>query len=105
MVSMPHPRYSPDLVPSDFYLFPTVKERLKHAGITDEDQLFEESTQVWCRFLEKNWKGSFGLGENAFRMPIQAMGATLTHKQFSNTMRLPKCSIKARACTYSPDDI
>jgi hypothetical protein len=42
MVSMPHSSYSPDLAPSDFDLFPTVKERLEHAGITDEDQLFEE---------------------------------------------------------------
>jgi hypothetical protein len=42
MVSMPHPPYSPGTVPIDFYLFPTVKERLKHASITDKDQLFEE---------------------------------------------------------------
>jgi hypothetical protein len=39
---MSHSPYSPDLARSDFYLFLTVKERLEHSGVTDEDQLFEE---------------------------------------------------------------
>jgi hypothetical protein len=38
---MPHPLYSPDLAPSDFYLFPTVKERLERAHVADEDEFFE----------------------------------------------------------------
>jgi hypothetical protein len=38
MVSMPHPPHSANLAPTGFCLFPTVKERLKHAGVTDEDQ-------------------------------------------------------------------
>jgi hypothetical protein len=42
MVSMPHPPYSPDMAPRDFYLFSIVKERFEHSGITDEDQSFEE---------------------------------------------------------------
>jgi hypothetical protein len=39
---MPHSPRSPDGVPSDFHLFPTIKERLEQTGITDEDQLFVE---------------------------------------------------------------
>jgi hypothetical protein len=31
-VSMPGPSYSPDLAPSHFLLFPTIKQRLEHAG-------------------------------------------------------------------------
>jgi hypothetical protein len=42
MVSMPHSPYSPDLAPNDFYLSPTVKERLEYAEITDEDSISEE---------------------------------------------------------------
>jgi hypothetical protein len=42
IVSMPHPPYSLDLALSNFYLFFTVKERIEHAGITGDDQLFEE---------------------------------------------------------------
>jgi hypothetical protein len=35
------PPYSPDLAPSDFYLFPTVKEKLERTQVADEDQFFE----------------------------------------------------------------
>jgi hypothetical protein len=42
MFSTPNPAYSPHLAPCDISLFPAVKERLEHAGFTDEGQLFEE---------------------------------------------------------------
>jgi hypothetical protein len=42
IVSLPYRSYSPNLAPSDFDLFCNVKERLEHAGITNENQLFEE---------------------------------------------------------------
>jgi hypothetical protein len=42
MISMPHPPYSQDSAPSDFYLFPTVNERFEYAGITNDKELFEE---------------------------------------------------------------
>jgi transposase InsO family protein len=32
--------YSPDLAPSDFYLFPTIKEKLERIQVADEDQCF-----------------------------------------------------------------
>jgi hypothetical protein len=38
---MPQQPYSPDLVSSDFYLFPTVKEKLERTQVADEDQFFE----------------------------------------------------------------
>jgi hypothetical protein len=34
----PHPRYSFDLVPGDFSLFPTVKEKLERIQVADEHQ-------------------------------------------------------------------
>jgi hypothetical protein len=40
MIFMPHPPYSSELAPSDFYLFATIKARLEHAGITNEEELF-----------------------------------------------------------------
>jgi hypothetical protein len=42
MISMSHIPYSPDLALGDFYSVPSVKERLEHACITDEDQSFQE---------------------------------------------------------------
>jgi hypothetical protein len=41
ILRMSHSLYSPDLAPSDFYLFPTVKEKLERIQLADEDQLFE----------------------------------------------------------------
>jgi hypothetical protein len=38
---MPYPSYSPDLALDDFYLFPTVKEKLERIHVADEDQFFE----------------------------------------------------------------
>jgi hypothetical protein len=37
ILRMPHPPYSPDLAPSDFYLFLTVKEKLERIHLADED--------------------------------------------------------------------
>jgi hypothetical protein len=39
MKSAPHPPYSPDLVPSDFYLFGYVKRCLTGVSFEDADQL------------------------------------------------------------------
>jgi hypothetical protein len=49
---MPQPPYSPDLARSDFYLFPTVKEKLDRTQVADEDQ-FCESRQAILRDLDQ----------------------------------------------------
>jgi hypothetical protein len=41
ILRMPHPPYSPNLATSDFYFFPTVKEKLERIQLADEDQFFE----------------------------------------------------------------
>jgi hypothetical protein len=40
MRRMPQPPYSLNLAGSDFYLFPTVKEKLERTQVADEDQFF-----------------------------------------------------------------
>jgi hypothetical protein len=40
MVRVQHLPYSPDIAPSDFYLFPTVKEKLQDAEMVDKENLF-----------------------------------------------------------------
>ena len=42
MSQLPHPPYSPDLAPSDFYLFGEIKRRLAGKKLTTRDQLLEE---------------------------------------------------------------
>jgi histone-lysine N-methyltransferase SETMAR len=41
MEKAPHPPYSPDIAPSDFYLFDHVTNRLAGASFADADELFE----------------------------------------------------------------
>jgi hypothetical protein len=41
ILRIPYPPYSPDLTTNDFYLFPTVKEKLERTHLADEDQFFE----------------------------------------------------------------
>jgi hypothetical protein len=41
MRRMPHPPYSSDLPASNFYLFPTIKEKLERIQVADDDQFLE----------------------------------------------------------------
>jgi hypothetical protein len=40
MIRLKHPPYSPDLTPCDFYLLPTIKERLTDTQMVGETDLF-----------------------------------------------------------------
>jgi hypothetical protein len=54
--TLPHPPYSPDLAPCDFYLFPKLKSKLKghHFGtVTDELRTLTESDFRYC---SDQWK-------------------------------------------------
>ena len=46
--TLPHPSYSPDLAPSDFYLFPKLKEYLKGKRYADDDEV-QEDVRRWFR--------------------------------------------------------
>ena len=41
-----HPPYSPDVVPSDYHLFPRLKERLKVSGFSSDAQ-FVAAVETW----------------------------------------------------------
>ena len=51
---LPHPPYSPDLAPSDFFLFPKLKEKLKgtHFNITNEAKT---AVKTWFRNRPENY--------------------------------------------------
>lgn len=59
-----HPPYSPDLAPSDFYLFGMIKQKLKGRKFDSENELFNAIVEILkCVSKEelisvfKNWKG------------------------------------------------
>jgi [histone H3]-lysine36 N-dimethyltransferase SETMAR len=45
---LPHPPYSPDLAPCDFFLFPKLKEHLKGQHFTNDEEVKAE-VRRWCR--------------------------------------------------------
>ena len=45
---LPHPPYSPDLAPSDFHLFPTMKLFLKGKRFSDDESLISE-VKAWLQ--------------------------------------------------------
>jgi transposase len=43
-----HPSYSPDLVPSDFHLFPHLKRDLKGTHFTSDDEV-KQAVTLWIK--------------------------------------------------------
>jgi hypothetical protein len=46
MTVVPHPSYSPDLAPWDFFLFPKIKIKLKGRRFDTVDEIHAESQKV-----------------------------------------------------------
>ena len=57
---LPHPPYSPDLAPSDFFLFRHLKKALRGKKISNDDEL-KEATEAWFGGLSENF---FAAGVN-----------------------------------------
>jgi hypothetical protein len=55
LVSSPHPPYSPDLAPSDFYLFGKVKNLLTGKKFASADDFFTKSAGFWRSLAEMDW--------------------------------------------------
>ena len=62
MTVVPHPPYSPDLAPSDFFLFPKLKMKLKGRRIQTLEEIQAESQAVLNKLREndEDQKGSNG---------------------------------------------
>jgi hypothetical protein len=60
MIRLKHPPYWAGLAPSDFYLFPTVKERLKDIEMVDEDDLFNRLKEILNEIPWKELDKVFG---------------------------------------------
>jgi hypothetical protein len=54
MIRLQHPPYSPDSASSDFFLFPTIKEKPKDLQVADEDNLFYRLQDISNSISGKN---------------------------------------------------
>jgi hypothetical protein len=59
MAFIPHPLYSPDLAPCDFYLFPKRKLKLKGRRFDTTDEIQAESQRVLETLTEKDCQEAF----------------------------------------------
>jgi hypothetical protein len=58
MVVIPHPPYSPDLAPCDFFLFPKIKLKLNGRRF-DTIEIQTESQRVLHTLTEKDFQEAF----------------------------------------------
>jgi len=58
MAVIPHPPYSPDLAPCDFFLFPKMKSKLKGCWF-DTIEIQAESQRVLDTLMEKDLQEVF----------------------------------------------
>jgi transposase len=54
-----HPPYSPDLAPSDFFLFPKVKKILKRRHFVDTDDIRSNTTAVLKAITQNRFQNRF----------------------------------------------
>jgi len=54
-----HPAYSPDLAPSDFFLFPTIKKILKGRHLDDNDDIRSNTTAALKAIPQNHFQNCF----------------------------------------------
>jgi len=59
MTVIPHPPYSPDLAPCDFFLFPKLKLRMKGRRFDTIEEFQEESQRVLDTIPKWDFQGYF----------------------------------------------
>ena len=57
--TVPHPLYSPDLAPCDFWLFPKLKEKLRDCCYETIEEMKEAVTKVIDTFTQEDFHGAF----------------------------------------------
>jgi len=77
MTLIPHPPYSPDLVPSDFFLFPKLKLQMKGRRFDTIEEIQEESQRVLDTVPKGTPRDASKHGRNAGTAAFVQKGSTL----------------------------
>ena len=77
MTVIPHPPYSPDLTPCDFFLFPKLKLRMKGRRFDTNEEIQEELQQVLDTIPKRDFQGCFHAWQKCWDRCIRAKGSTL----------------------------
>ena len=76
-VMMPHPPYSPDLAPCDFWLFDYIKDRL--GTCKDAKELTRSITKIVSAIDKKEWSKTFDKWVERMRLCISSQGYYFEH--------------------------
>jgi len=74
MTLIPHPPYSPDLAPSNFFLFPKLKLQMKGRRFDTIEEIQEESQQVLDTIPKRDFQGCFQAWQKCWDHCICAEG-------------------------------
>jgi transposase len=80
ILSVSHPSYSPDIAPSDFWLFDRVKNSLAGRTFDEPEQLLEAITECWIKFSPQNWNSFSATGSRESGGFWRTMENTTTSK-------------------------
>ena len=72
--TVPHPPYSPDLAPCDFWLFPKLKENLRGSRFETIEEMKEAVTRVVDTFTLEDFQGAFQKLVERYNKCIAARG-------------------------------
>jgi hypothetical protein len=76
---MPHPPYSPDIAPCDFWLFSKLKRELRGQRFADEDEV-DTAVNKFLEGLPKNdWLDVFESWQNRMKRVIELQGDYIFH--------------------------
>ena len=73
--TVPHPPYSPDLAPCDFWMFPKLKEKLRGRRFEDVEEMQEAVTSVLDSFHLEDFKGAFQKWLDRYKKCVDAGGS------------------------------
>lgn len=71
---LPHPPYSPDLAPCDFFLFPFAKEKLRGTRFDNEDEACDAYLQILDEVPKEKWTQCFQMWFHRMERCIQSGG-------------------------------
>ena len=72
--SLPHPPYSPDLAPCDFFLFPQLKKTMKGRRFDDIEGVQANATRQMRDITKSGYQRCFRLWQERWNKCIQAQG-------------------------------
>jgi transposase len=74
IITLPHPPYSPDLAPYDFFLFPKMKLQLKGRCFDRLEEIQQESQKVLGTLREQDFQHAFQQWQQCWNRCVDAQG-------------------------------